>query len=606
MDDARSPQAFHHPPRPPAGRSLALPLCGALAGAALTLVLLAHPGLVPAVPRYVCRTVGEQGFGVLEGRAASAEAALAAVRLPAIAAAEEAAAEARRSLAAMVGEWRSAPPGPHPALAAAAECAARLRARAGLATALAGEGQLAAEDDAQSAAGTPADSSTSLSPAAAALDRADQAVERAALARDPATLAAALRDEDAAEAAWLAAGRERALDRLARWRARERDRAEQFLLAASDLEQSVTPFQIELVGEWLPAIALEMRAAAIAPLEAAAGRRLPPVVRPIVVVWIAGAVLGLALGAALGWLLRALLRASSRSRSEEAGPAPGGAEASFLQLVGGDRPEGMERAVRAVTLPFLARGERVLIVDASAAALHRRFGAVQKWGLEECLAGELPLLGAVQPGEAPGLFLLTRGEAGKASNWSALGRVVDDARSYFSRVVLAIDAGAPAALGVALSGRPLEAWWPLSDSRRGGKRLMTRLDIPFQGITIPADLKIPLEAGHAPAPEPHAIPTLVTPVEIVGAAEVSEQLRAAMSERARATRGAGPEPPGLLQPEPAPEAATAIESDARTRERLRFLIWMRGVRIDPGARVADEPRTAPPSGPSGETSVARG
>src|SRR5437016_1064633 len=91
-------------------------------------------------------------------------------------------------------------------------------------------------------------------------------------------------------------------------------------------------------------------------------------------------------------------------------------------------------------------------------ALHGWFGAASRWGVAECLTESLPLLGAIQSGGAPGLYLLSRGHrvAGRAE---ALGPLLDRAQRHFTRVIVGVDRGALGAWREAFAERRADAWW---------------------------------------------------------------------------------------------------------------------------------------------------
>jgi hypothetical protein len=229
----------------------------------------------------------------------------------------------------------------------------------------------------------------------------------------------------------------------------------------------------------------------------------PAAARPLVATW----VLFAAAGAALALLLTAPLAGSvlrkRRARYEEAmrryqdlgntfaalpPPAVAGIEAR-LQIVSGSHPRRVARVVRELTARFVAAGERVLVVDGGRhLRLHDGFGANSKLGFQECMREELPLLGVLQSGGLPGLHVLAHGSPSRLRSWLPLRRLLDQARPYFSRVVLALDSHVPRQTGEALAGRLTDGWWAGSDARksRDARRLSTRVGIALQTIEAQA------------------------------------------------------------------------------------------------------------------------
>jgi hypothetical protein len=170
------------------------------------------------------------------------------------------------------------------------------------------------------------------------------------------------------------------------------------------------------------------------------------------------------------------------------------------------------------------------------------------------LQRDVPLLGVVQCVGVPGLYLLVHGGPVPSRAWAGLGRLADDARQHFDRVVLALDLGAPYDVGGALAGRYVEAWWSDSDPERraGAQSLSERIGIRMRGMDLDHEAKPMLELvrerievlREAGAPRPDELP--------VGGA------------RPR------PEPAAPIRLDP-----LVLDCDLQVRERLRFLMWMR-------------------------------
>jgi hypothetical protein len=223
----------------------------------------------------------------------------------------------------------------------------------------------------------------------------------------------------------------------------------------------------------------------------------------------------------------------------------------WLQIVSGPDGDRVAAGVVAIADEFLLAGERVLVMDAGRRlGLHVVLEADARWGVGECLARRLPLLGVVQRTRVPGLDLLAHGAAARSEDWSQLGRVLDEARPYFGRCILALDPLAPRRAGETIMGRLQEAWWagpaPL---RRPAQALSERLGITLIPLALPESLPDALEALAARG-DRTAAPVPKSP---------------SAGPAAPAGRGADPRP------------AAVLDSDLRVRERLRFLLWVRGL-----------------------------
>ena len=232
------------------------------------------------------------------------------------------------------------------------------------------------------------------------------------------------------------------------------------------------------------------------------------------------------------------------------------ATGAWLHVVSGASVPALSRAVFELAARFLARGHRVLLVDAAPKLrLHERFDRESRWGVVECLDGELPVLGLVQDSGRLGLYLLAHGTPAGTPAWPRIGQILDEARPHFGRAVLALDPDAPAAIGEALAGAHLEGWWPGGSEARRAAGIGGRLGIQFADLNLDSMLLPRLEALDArlwtlvapapPAEEPAAPAAQPSADE---AAEVSEPVR--------------------------------LDSDPRVRERLRFLLWMRRVEAE--------------------------
>jgi hypothetical protein len=301
--------------------------------------------------------------------------------------------------------------------------------------------------------------------------------------------------------------------------------------------------------------------------------------------------LATAAGGMLIGLLAVALGARVRARRAAPGPAPPAVAAAplgtrvtpaeslaWLNIVSGPSGRRVGLAAAEIAASWIARGERVLLIDGGPRLrLHGPLVAEPTLGLSECLRRDLPLLGVVQCVGVPGLYVLVHGGAFAPRAWAGLGRLVDDARQHFDRVLLALDLGAPYEVGRALAGRFIEAWWsdPAPERGAGAQSLSERIGMRLRGM----------ELGHETKPM----------LEVV-------------RERIEALREAGAPRPEELpvgearpRPEPAPairRVPLVLDCDLQVRERLRFLMWMRrlqreerGGTVSARARVETVPQT---------------
>lgn len=274
------------------------------------------------------------------------------------------------------------------------------------------------------------------------------------------------------------------------------------------------------------------------------------------------------------------LTGSGPDRLGAAPPRDPEATGAWLHVVSGATVPAVSRAVFELAARFLAGGHRVLLVDAAPRLrLHDRFDREPRWGVIECLRGEFPALGLVQDSGRLGLYLLAHGTPVGATDWTGLGRLLETVRPHFGRAILAVDPDAPAAIGETLAGVHLEGWWPEGGSEvRRAAGIGGRLGIPFADLSLDSMLLPRLEALDArlwslvapPAPPPEVVAPEATPAEVTepeaGSAEASEPV--------------------------------TLDSDAKVRERLRFLLWMRRVEaegakpVPSGVAPSDPPESA--------------
>lgn len=506
------------------------------------------------------------------------------------------ASSARRATART--QWRSSRvlAGPT-ALTPAGQCAALVRARL-LLIALVGP---------RVSPATPGQSPGSAA-ARLRMARAEDEVVRVALAVRPDSLASALTVCASAEGEWLRAlASEPAADPRERieaaWRRHERLRAPVLDRVERTLEAALWKSQKDAVvtAACERALVLERLAPDPSAMLFVHGVWVPvPRAFPIARFWIMLFGSGALAGAALGIVPCVLwLRRRSRPRTGQRGaPArsphtPGqlprdprqawDAELGWLHVVSGPDAARISHAAATLAGGFLERGERVLLVDAGERLrLHERYGADTRWGLGECLAGEVPLLGAVQATGRPGFFFLAHGAPNRAGRWDELSGLLEDARAHFGRVLLALDRRAPRAAALPLGGRVLEAWWaePGPELPKGAVALSERLGIPFACFDLNWLTQAMLEGEAAAPSQVGDEPAEVQPSGDPGASLV-----------ALASQGLGAHAPASLKGAPGPadvvdtaacsdDETMVLDCDLEVRERLRFLIWMRRVQAE--------------------------
>jgi len=507
--------------------------------------------------------------------------------------------------------WRSElAPGGIAALPPAGQCAALLRARLLLVVLV--DPKVAPEAPRE----TPGSAAQQ-----ARLARAEAEVVRLALAARPDSLASALTICASAEGEWLRAlAAEPASDLGTRteaaWRWHERSRAPALDQAERALEAMLSKSQNDVVvtaafaqALWLERLAPDPSAALFVHGVWEPVPRAFPIVRTWIALFTAGALAGAALALVpwVPWLWRrSRPRAVHVVRGVPAALSPHAcgerfpqlprdprrawdAELGWLHLVSGPDPARIAHAAATLAGGFVGRGERVLLVDAGRRLrLHERFGGDTRWGLGECLAGEVPLLGVVQGAGRAGFFFLAHGAPGHAGRWDGLSGLLEDAREHFDRVLLALDPKVPRAAALPLGGRVLEAWWaePGPGLPRSAVALSERLGIPFSCF----DLNWLTEA----MPEAES----AAPVQAPGPPPSGDEIGAAQTACLAGAEALAPADPGpgeeAFEPmELGSGSAGAIEAVARSggeavvlgcdlevRERLRFMVWMRRVRAE--------------------------
>jgi hypothetical protein len=524
----------------------------AAAGAAL--VFWIAPRRVPSLPLYEARA---ERIAIRGRRADAVEAAL-RQRYAERVASRTAMSAARVRLHASLAD--RFPPGPLPGQSRAAACAAELRGAALVLEGLASHSPVAAG---------PA------GPAPETIAGVREGVLRAARAGDAAALDAFVLDEQGRWRAWIA-DRARALppesrDQLwSEWAAQFNARARELETQAAQIENFVTPFQLQMVPLFARLRALALEPGFADPSRAliefpAAPRTIA--VRPVFMTWalllLGGALLGLAIaGAILGFTAR-----RPRRMARAATVALPVTRPAWLQVVAGRTPGRVARAVCELSARALARAQRVVVIEASPKLnLHRGWRLSPRLGWSECAVDGLPALGLLQNGGFTGLFLLAYGRAGRVRSWLPLDRVLEELRPHFGCVVLALDGSAPAEVGSLLAGRVMDGWWagggPATGSR--AESAGARLSILLRDLDLKAMPQASLESleqrlqSLGPPPEPLVPPAAPAPI--------------------------------AARPEWVSEPAV-LESDLQLRQRLHFLAWMRRLQAQQRGR---ERETAAP------------
>jgi hypothetical protein len=478
--------------------------------------------------------------------------------------------ELEAARAALVERWRSRLlPSPLPPFSPPAECASLLLADAQR------RRELVAALPAVYASAGAAPPPTPVP----AVGAEESALARSAAAADPEACRRALfalaAAEDARDTRGVPSARAPAPERVAAWRRAQLDRADSLAALAARMLVGETPLQQDLAVAGAPerlVLLAADRPDPYAPLAANAA------VTPITVSPLAGSWAGLlgaggALGgiaacvcASLGLRLRRVRRTGREPFQAERDPDEA---LPWLHVVAGPTPASVVRAALELAAHSLARRDRVLVIDAGARLrLHERLGRESRWGLTECLQGDMPVLGLVQYGGRPGFYLLAHGHAALGGTWAGLGRCLDDARLHFGRIILAIDATAQHALGDALAGRALEGWWgaPVTRLPDHAVALSARLGIAFSGIDLSG---LPEASLEALSRRVGALAALLPPAPEVMAEPIPE-----------------PVLPAFVPPAPEP---IVLDCDLQVRQRLRFLVWMRRVQSEgrqAGARIA--------------------
>lgn len=352
------------------------------------------------------------------------------------------------------------------------------------------------------------------------------------------------------------------------WRDWQRSRAKLLAPIAQQLLEWQRPKQ-DVNAARLAALELVMLDEKLGdPWASFATRREParPLVRPLASAWLPPLLVGAGAGslaALLALLLAAFLQPAMRRPESLEAPVPVlelDAADPALHIVAGLKTEVVLRAAMELAARRLAAGDRVLLVDGSPRhRFHDRLEKDPRWGLLECLATDMPMLGLVQYAGHPGLYLLPYGKSDLVVGWSPLGQKLDEVLPHFGRIVLALDPKAPAAVGDALRGRPVEGWWVGAEANGSGSAdsVTTRLGIAFRPLYLQDLPQATLEAlgARVTTLRPASAPAATAPIALV------EQVVAR------------PLPKAPLEP-------IVLDCDLQVIQRVRFLAWMRRVQAE--------------------------
>lgn len=439
------------------------------------------------------RAAGARTFLVVRAAtAAGAEALALELALPRLARSPELA-EARAGRRA---EWSAALlAGPRATLTPAGDCAARLRGWADAWRSIA----------APSAEASRASDDSQVARHESPVPEESREVTRRALAADAVGLERSLEREARVARARLftrigvlpSADRAIAMDS---WRRAWRRRAAEMDSVAEALVARKPKIERELVALVAPVHALDAEPRLPDPgmtMLMAAGSE-PTAAHPFLWTWVVFAASGSVLAMLLATPLARRAARMRRARREElmrrwkvageafviAPPVAASTIEARLQIVSGSRPRRVARAMRELAARFVAGGERVLVIDGGGELhLHDFFAAQSRLGFQECMRGEAPLLGVLQSGGLPGLYVLAHGVPTGLRTWAPLGPLLDHALAHFTRVLLALDPHLPRAAGGALAGRLMDGWWAGPDAReRTARRFSARLGIALQSV----------------------------------------------------------------------------------------------------------------------------
>jgi hypothetical protein len=231
---------------------------------------------------------------------------------------------------------------------------------------------------------------------------------------------------------------------------------------------------------------------------------------------------------------------------------------AWLHVLSGPDPEHLTRGLLEAASALIEHGERLLLVDgARRLRFHETIRREGGPGLLECLAGELPVLEAIQGGAGEGQCFLPRGNPMRSEAWPQLGHLLRDVRTRFDRVLLALDFAVPHEAGPALEGIGAAGWWcPDGSASILSSALAERIGIPLRNIRL----------------------SMSDDVLDQTARMLSGLFPSVPASRIRTTAPPGRGPSGsVVRPRTEPQI---VDCDLQVMGRLRFLVWMRGIQSE--------------------------
>ena len=230
------------------------------------------------------------------------------------------------------------------------------------------------------------------------------------------------------------------------------------------------------------------------------------------------------------------------------------ASPAWLHVMSAPDAGRLTRGLLEAAAALIERGDRLLVVDgARRLRFHEAIRCEGGPGLLECLADERAVFETIQARAGERLGFLPRGNPMRSEVWSRLGRLLYEARTRFDRVLLALDFAVPHEVGPAIDGLGAAGWWcPDGSASILSSALAERIGIPLQNISLTMSEDVVHEMKRMLAGLLPSIPTVATP----------PAARVRYGPRGR-----------RAQPQ-------VVDCDLQVLERLRFLLWMRGIQSE--------------------------
>ena len=230
------------------------------------------------------------------------------------------------------------------------------------------------------------------------------------------------------------------------------------------------------------------------------------------------------------------------------------ASPAWLHVVSAPDAARLTRGLLEAAAALIGRGDRLLVVDgARRLRFHEAIRCEGGPGLLECLADERAVFQTIQARTGECLGFLPRGDPMRSEVWSRLGRLLYEVRTRFDRVLLALDFAVPHEVAPAIDGLGAAGWWcPDGSASILPSALAERIGIPLQNIRLTMSEDVVHEMKRMLA---GLLPSIPTP----------------------ATRPAVRIPYGPMRRRAQPQV---VDCDLQVLERLRFLLWMRGIQSE--------------------------